>query len=236
MFCSKIGAKNSPKCPKRLVWENIAATTNQADLLDHISKIHRLFQQGQKNGRQQGQELRWLSQFYTRNQNLLNYEQSWLICTFRNICEEASIRTLPPNLHLGDNDHPKNLPPVSLSLPKLEPYIGEDDDPDIKDTALIAHVILHTVSHKLDMDYQPKKRPKVVMQLVRFLDKIFYFVGIQLTDDFSQISMMDPSAVFFVYLAKKRARILLEREAEKIAQKAVKQAAKKAAKKASTLH
>lgn len=224
MFCNNVGSG----CTKQLVWQGMADTSQEAALLDHIDSINRFYQRNIVNGRKQGNELRWLYQFYKDNNDAFVYEDRWLLYIFMDVCTRAAIRQTPQRFL--DGDYPNNHPPVPISLQSLGPYMGQDDDDDIEKMTCIAHCILHTVSCKLNTNYEPNSRPKELMHLVRFLDKICYQVDICLLDDLSQISMK-PSSIFVVYLAKKRARILLEKHAMEKAKEATKKAAaKKAAK------
>ena len=150
-------------------------------------------------------------ELYDKEPTALKYEDHWLFTTFIGVCRMAALNN--PYEYLQDMDQPDDQPFVAIPFEDLVPYFGKDDDDIPKLVARFANCILHTASHQLAKAYRPDNHPEVLMKLVRFVDKIAYKNDIEVTKKKPwKHFVMQPGDVFLVYLAKKRARVLLEEE------------------------
>lgn len=202
MFCCNA----SSGCPKALAWQAICTEPTLA----LVAVVHSFYDNKAENKEEQLLALEQLQLHYDNKKDAPNHEDDWLMKTFLHICTAAACGN--PFPFVWDLDYPNNRPVEQLSFTKLCPYFGLDDRDEVRtEFPHVADCILHTASRQLGKDYSPNRRPKTLMKLVRFLDRILCGdSGIRLDDDEppTRFTML-PSDVFLVYLAKKRARILL---------------------------
>lgn len=201
MFCSNADIG----CPKALAWQAICTEST----LVLVAMVHSFYVNKAANEKEQMIALEQLQQSYDNKKAASCCEDDWLLKTFLHVCTFAARGNPLP--YIQDLDYPNGRPIENLSLSSLHPYFGRDDLEDVRtDIPYTAHCILHTASRQLVKDYHPNHRPKRLMRLVRFLDRVFYKSGIQLNDTEPPTQfVMQPEDVFLVYLAKKRARVLL---------------------------
>lgn len=208
-------------CPKAKVWQDICTDIGCPTMLKLLAPYHRSYKDKVALDDQERIVLKELLNFCGEKSALLKYEDHWLLETFLRISQEDpcdNTRKRVRDIHFYAN-------PLSDDwTPNVHKYFGPDDD-DIARLVIttgIAHCILHTTSRQLAKKYQPNHDPEIVIKLVRFLERILSDDGItiQSTSDF----LLWPEDIFLIYLAKKRARVLLEEQEN---QKVAKHTAKK---------
>lgn len=218
MFCARVRSG----CPKATAWRALFTVVGSPSLPGLITTIHRFYKSGAVRQKKQMSALFQAFRLYEENKAALSHEDDWLYKNFLTYCEIAA-RKLSPLPYLPDSDHSDDHPPRALSADVVRCFGRDDKDKDQLAVATItAHFILHTTSHQLAKPYQPNHNPVVVMKLVRFLEMIFFCVDIKVRFKGSHL-LIQPADLFLVYLAKKRARVLLEEQENK---EGTKQAAK----------
>ena len=205
MFCGRVVSG----CPKAMAWQAIFTAINAPSLRGLIATIHQFHKNRAVGQEQQMSALFNAFRLYEENKATLSHEDSWLYKNFLAYCEIAA-RELTPLPYLQDSDHSDDHPPVALSAGVVRCFGRDDKDKDQLAVATVtAHFILHATSRQLAKNYQPNNNPEIIMKLARFLEKIFYNVDIKVRFRGSHL-LIQPADLFLVYLAKKRARILLE--------------------------
>lgn len=211
MFCSNTNSG----CPKAIKWQTIGVSSNHPSLLELIDTVHRYYKKKAVRQGRQLSALRQLRCLYSKNEAAFGCEDAWLLKTFHYVCDAAANGNRIQ--YIQDLDYPRGRPFGNLAMADLAHYYGQSDPDDIKgDLTYTANSILHTASQQLAVDYHPGRCPAVLMELVRFLEKVLYQSGIQQVAGEPSIPYpieftMQPDDVFLIYLAKKRARHLLLR-------------------------
>ena len=196
----------------RFAWQTICTSTGHPALLDLCTTVHGFYKDKAVLQPEQMVALLLLFEFYDKETTALKYEDNWLFRTFLGVCHMAARNK--PYEYIQDTDEPDDHPFVAaIPFSDLVPYFGKDDNDLLKLVACTANCILHTASHQLAKEYRPDNHPEVLMKLVRFLDKITYRTDIEISKEEPwKHFVMQPGDVFLIYLAKKRARVLLEEE------------------------